>query len=158
MGYQILHVTLSSGPSVRGVNYSPKVELIAKDNKFYIGLFSEYFEIFLLELMATNFIPSSGSYVLHKFPSISQWSDTGPSWPSCSTMLSTQSDNCIVHIGISGKGLSCNWLLNVPLPILPEAKCRKIERQRETSKVRIDWVTSLLSCPDSSVASVQNRE
>ena len=31
-GYQILHVTLSSGPSVRGLNYSPQVELIAKDN------------------------------------------------------------------------------------------------------------------------------
>ena len=43
----------------------------------------KYFEIFLLELMATNFSPSSGSYVLNKFPSISQWSDTGPSWPSC---------------------------------------------------------------------------
>ena len=43
----------------------------------------KYFEIFLLELMATNFIPSSGSYVSNKFPSISQWSDTGPSWPSC---------------------------------------------------------------------------
>ena len=42
-----------------------------------------YFEIFLLELMATNFSPSSGSYVLNKFPSISQWSNTGPSWPSC---------------------------------------------------------------------------
>ena len=34
--------------------------------------------------MATNFSHSSGSYVLNKFPSISQWSDTGPSWPSCS--------------------------------------------------------------------------
>ena len=33
--------------------------------------------------MATNFRPSLGSYVLNKFPSISQWSDTGPSWPSC---------------------------------------------------------------------------
>ena len=42
-GYQILHVTLSSGPSVRGVNYSPKVELIAKDNKFYMGLFRSLF-------------------------------------------------------------------------------------------------------------------
>ena len=39
----MLHVTISSGPSVRGLNYSPKVELIAKDNKFYIGLFSEIF-------------------------------------------------------------------------------------------------------------------
>ena len=39
--YQEFTVTLSSGPSVRGLNYSPKVELIAKDNKFYIGLFSE---------------------------------------------------------------------------------------------------------------------
>ena len=43
----------------------------------------KYFEIFLLELMATNFSPSLGSYVLNKFPSISQWIDTGPSWPSC---------------------------------------------------------------------------
>ena len=43
----------------------------------------KYFEIILLELMDTNFSPSSGSYVLNKFPSISQWSDTGPSWPSC---------------------------------------------------------------------------
>ena len=33
--------------------------------------------------MATNFNPSLGSYVLNKFPSISQWSDTGPSWLSC---------------------------------------------------------------------------
>ena len=33
--------------------------------------------------MATNFSPSSGSYVLNRFPSISQWSDTRPSWPSC---------------------------------------------------------------------------
>ena len=37
-GYQILHVALSSEPSLRGVNYSPKVELIAKCHKFYIGL------------------------------------------------------------------------------------------------------------------------
>ena len=37
----------------------------------------------MLELMAANFSPSSGPYVLNKFPSISQWSDTGPSWPSC---------------------------------------------------------------------------
>ena len=35
--------------------------------------------------MATNISPPSGSYVLNKFPSISQWSDTGPSWPSCET-------------------------------------------------------------------------
>ena len=38
--------------------------------------------------MATNFSPSSGSYVLNKFPSISQWSDTGPSWPSCWSLRS----------------------------------------------------------------------
>ena len=37
--------------------------------------------------MATNFSPSSGSYVLNKFRSISQWSDTGPSWPSCLELL-----------------------------------------------------------------------
>ena len=45
--------------------------------------------------MATKFSPCKGSYVLNQFPSnvmfgmngfhvsISQWSDTGPSWPSC---------------------------------------------------------------------------
>ena len=44
----------------------------------------KYFKVLFLELMATNFSPSSGSsYVLNKFPSISQWSDIGPSWPSC---------------------------------------------------------------------------
>ena len=43
LGYQILHVTLFSGPSPRGVNYSPKVELIAKGHKFYMGLQSEIF-------------------------------------------------------------------------------------------------------------------
>ena len=43
----------------------------------------KYFEICFLELMASNFSPSSGSYVLNKFPSISQWSDTWPLWPSC---------------------------------------------------------------------------
>ena len=45
-GYQILLVTLSSGPSVRGVNYIPKVKLIAKDNKFYMGLYRENFRNF----------------------------------------------------------------------------------------------------------------
>ena len=55
-GYQILHVTLSSGPSVRGLNYSPKVELIAKDNKFNMGLFSEIFQN--LFVRTTNFSPS----------------------------------------------------------------------------------------------------
>ena len=37
--------------------------------------------------MATNFSSSLGSYVLNKFQSISKWSDTGPSWPSCYTFL-----------------------------------------------------------------------
>ena len=36
-----MHVALSSGPSPRGVNYNPRVELIAKGYKFYIGLYSE---------------------------------------------------------------------------------------------------------------------
>ena len=40
-GYQMLHVALSSGPSQRGVNYNPRVELIAKGYKFYIALYSE---------------------------------------------------------------------------------------------------------------------
>ena len=37
--------------------------------------------------MATKFSPPSGSYVLNKFPSISHWSDTGPSWPSCFSLI-----------------------------------------------------------------------
>ena len=67
-GYQILHVALSSGPSPRGVNYNPRVKLIAKGYKFYIGL---YIEILLLKIrtMATNFSPCKGSYVLNQFPS-----------------------------------------------------------------------------------------
>ena len=41
-GYQILHVaSLSSGPSPRSVNYNPRVELIAKGYKFYMGLHRE---------------------------------------------------------------------------------------------------------------------
>ena len=40
----MLHVTISSGRSVRGLDYSPKVELIAKDNKFYLGLICEIFQ------------------------------------------------------------------------------------------------------------------
>ena len=63
-GYQILHVALSSGPSPRHVNYNPRVELIAKGYKFYIGLYSE-----ILRTMATNFSPCKGSYVLNQFPS-----------------------------------------------------------------------------------------
>ena len=67
-GYQILHVALSSGPSPKGVNYNPRVELIAKGYKFYIGLYSE---ILLLKIrtMATKFSPCKGSYVLNQFPS-----------------------------------------------------------------------------------------
>ena len=71
-GYQILQGTLSIGPSPRGVNYNPRVELIAKGYKFYIGLHSESCEIFLLlkiRTMATNFSPCKGSYVLNQFPS-----------------------------------------------------------------------------------------
>ena len=52
--------------------------------------------------MATKFSPCEGSYVLNQFPSnvmfgmngfhvsISQWSDTGPSWPSCLTTTQTK--------------------------------------------------------------------
>ena len=36
---------------------SAKVELIAKGHKFYMELYSEIFQNFLLELMATNFSP-----------------------------------------------------------------------------------------------------
>ena len=73
-GYQILRVALSSGPSPRGVNYNPRVELIAKGYKFYIGLYSEILRNFLVAknknlYMATNFSPCKGSYVLNQFPS-----------------------------------------------------------------------------------------
>ena len=69
-GYQILHVALSSGPSPRGVNYNPRVELIAKVYKFYIGLSCEIFLLLKIRTMATNFSPCKGSYVLNQFPSI----------------------------------------------------------------------------------------
>ena len=47
-GYQILHVALSNGPSPKGVNYNPRVELIAKGCKFYMGLYSEIFRNLLV--------------------------------------------------------------------------------------------------------------
>ena len=34
-------VALSSGPSPTGVNYNPRVEMIAKGYKFYMGLYRE---------------------------------------------------------------------------------------------------------------------
>ena len=52
-------VALSSGPSPRGVNYNPRVEMIAKGYKLYMGLVKS-FEIFLLlniRTMAFNFSP-----------------------------------------------------------------------------------------------------
>ena len=71
-GYQILHVALSSRSSPRGVNYNPRVELVAKGYKFYIGLYSEILRNLLvakIRTMATNFSPCKGSYVLNQFPS-----------------------------------------------------------------------------------------
>ena len=71
-GYQILHVALSSGPSPRGVNYNPRVELIAKVTSFTLAYIVKSCEIFLLlkiRTMATNFSPCKGSYVLNQFPS-----------------------------------------------------------------------------------------
>ena len=47
-GYQSLHVALSSGPSPRDVNFSPRVDLIAKGYKFYMGLYSEIFRNLLV--------------------------------------------------------------------------------------------------------------
>ena len=41
-------VALSSGPSPRGVNYNPRVEMIAKGYKFYMGLYSEIFRNLLV--------------------------------------------------------------------------------------------------------------
>ena len=36
-------VALSSGPSPIGINYNPRVKMIAKGYKFYMGLYSEIF-------------------------------------------------------------------------------------------------------------------
>ena len=47
-GSQVLHVALSSGPSPRGVNYNPRVELIAKGYKFYMVLNGEIFRNLLV--------------------------------------------------------------------------------------------------------------
>ena len=47
--------------------------MIAKGNKFYMGLYSEIVEIFLvlnIRTVATNFSLFVGSYILNKFPSI----------------------------------------------------------------------------------------
>ena len=41
-------VALSSGPSPRGVNYNPRVKMIAKGYKFYMGLYSEVFRNLLV--------------------------------------------------------------------------------------------------------------
>ena len=38
-----VNVALSNGPSANGVNYNPRVELIAKGYKYYMVLYSEIF-------------------------------------------------------------------------------------------------------------------
>ena len=76
-------VALSSGPSPRGVNYNPRVEMIAKGDNFYLGLYGEIFR---------NLLVAKRKYYVYQFRSmlgvlcfkpIPTWSDTGPSWPSC---------------------------------------------------------------------------
>ena len=63
-GYQILHVALSSGPSPRGVNYSPRVEFITKAHKFYMGLYSEIFRNPLGPLVSENDAKKGIKYIL----------------------------------------------------------------------------------------------
>ena len=41
-------VALSSGPSLRDVNYNPRVEMVAEGYKFYMGLYSEIFRNLLV--------------------------------------------------------------------------------------------------------------
>ena len=65
--------------------------------------------------MATKFSPCKGSYVLNQFPSnvmfgmngfhvsISQWSDTGPSWPSCLILLAKNFIHVLVKCNITKK-------------------------------------------------------
>ena len=76
----------------------------------------KYFKIFLLELMATNFSPSLGSYVLNKFPSISQWSDTGPSWPSCLAHLSTTCSRGAFTVVMCQSSVVNNFFKHLLLP------------------------------------------
>ena len=41
-------VALSTGPSLGGVNYNLRVEMIAKGYRFYVGLYSEIFRNLLV--------------------------------------------------------------------------------------------------------------
>ena len=45
------------GISLTGVNYSPKVELIAKGHKFYMGLYSEIFRNLVVRTDCYQFLP-----------------------------------------------------------------------------------------------------
>ena len=70
-----MHVALSRGPSPKGVNYSPRVELIAKGRVTsstwdYTVKFFEIFLVLNIGTMANNFSPSLGSYVLNQFSCI----------------------------------------------------------------------------------------
>ena len=111
-GYQILHVALSSGPSPRGVNYNPRVELIAKGYKFYIGLYSEILRNFLVaknKTMATNFSPCKGSYVLNQFPSNVMFAMNGFMYQPVEryrAIMALLFDNCPAQVMISNKGTS----------------------------------------------------
>ena len=97
-------VALSSGPSPRGVNYSPRVEMIAKGYKFYMGLYSEIFRNLLvakrknygfqlLGVLCLKAIPMYWNVWYEWISGISKWSDTGPSWPS-SPFISSPEHTC----------------------------------------------------------------
>ena len=58
LDYKIMHVALSSGPSLDKFNCSPRVKLIAKGHKFYMELYSEIFSFLYIRTMANNFSPS----------------------------------------------------------------------------------------------------
>ena len=70
------------------------VKMIAKGHKFYMGLYSEIFRNLLVRIHGCHFLSFLGVLYFKLIPKycnvwyegnlhISQWSDTGPSWPSC---------------------------------------------------------------------------
>ena len=75
---------------LRGVNYSPSVKLIAEGHKSYMGLYSEIFRNLkygyqfysFLGILCFKPIPKYCNVWYEGILRISQWSNTGPSWPS----------------------------------------------------------------------------
>ena len=65
-----MHVASTSGPSTRGVNYSPRRIDCQGSQVLHIVKCFEIFLLLNIKTMATNFSPSEWSYVLNQFPRI----------------------------------------------------------------------------------------